>query len=54
MINFTFLIFGLVDIIAGIIIIFSSGLILGDLAKYVGIVLIGKGIWTVVTSIIKS
>jgi len=51
MASIIFLIFGIVDFLAGITLALSSGLFLGDAAKYIGLALIGKGIWTIITSI---
>jgi uncharacterized membrane protein HdeD (DUF308 family) len=45
-----FLLIGIIDLLAGGIIVFSEELILSEVAKYVGIALIIKGIWTIITS----
>lgn len=50
MANVTFLIFGFIDLLAGLVLALSSGLILGDIGKYLGVILIGKGLWTIATS----
>jgi len=50
MVNFMFLIFGLIDFIAGMILTFTSIATLPEIAKFIGLFLIGKGIWTIVTS----
>lgn len=51
MVSVLFLIFGILDFLAGIILVFSSVSILPGIAKYVGLFLIGKGIWTIFTSL---
>jgi len=50
MANALFLLLGLVDLIGGFGIIFSGGLILPLLSKYIGVALLLKGIWTIITS----
>jgi len=50
MVNFMFLIFGLIDFIAGIILTFTAAAVLPEIARFIGLFLIGKGIWTMVTS----
>jgi hypothetical protein len=45
------LVFGIIDTSAGVILAVSSGIFLGEVAKYLGFVLIGKGLWTIFTSI---
>ncbi len=51
MVSVMFLIFGILDLLAGLILTLSGNLLLGDTAKYIGLVLIGKGIWTIITSL---
>jgi uncharacterized membrane protein HdeD (DUF308 family) len=46
--SFLLLILGLVDVIGGMGIIFSSNLFLQQIATYVGIALLIKGIWSVI------
>lgn len=51
MVSVMFLAFGIVDFLAGVTLTFSSGSFLGDIAKYIGLVLIGKGVWTIITGL---
>jgi len=46
-----FALLGIIDLIAGIIIVFSSELVLQPIAKYVGLILIAKGIWSLITGL---
>lgn len=46
------MIFGIVDLLGGLALTFGSVSFLSQIAKYVGIILIAKGIWTIITSII--
>lgn len=41
-------ILGLIDILGGIIILLSPGIFLIEVMKYVGIILLLKGIWSVI------
>jgi len=50
MVNFMFLIFGLIDFIAGMILTFTGIVVLPEVSRFIGLLLIGKGIWTIVTS----
>ncbi len=47
-----FLVFGVIDFLAGIILLFATAAVLPEISKYVGLVLLGKGIWTIITSIV--
>ena len=49
-----FLIIGIIDVIAGLMLIFSTSIILPEIAKYVGIILVAKGIWTVLISLSRG
>jgi uncharacterized membrane protein HdeD (DUF308 family) len=44
-------ILGLLDILGGTIIIFSKSVLFGVFAKYVGIVLLIKGTWSIIAQI---
>jgi uncharacterized membrane protein HdeD (DUF308 family) len=50
-IDMIFFILGLVDLVAGIIIVFSPSIALSFVMKYVGYVLIIKGVWSVVSDL---
>lgn len=51
MVSFMILIFGIIDFIAGIILTFTAT-ILPEVSRFIGLVLIGKGVWTIITSLI--
>lgn len=51
MASILFLIFGALDLVAGAIITIGTVSLLPEIAKYIGIFLIGKGIWTIATSV---
>jgi hypothetical protein len=51
MASILFLVFGFVDLLAGLVLILSTGLFLGDIMKIIGWALIGKGIWTIITGL---
>ena len=51
MVSVIFLIFGVIDFLAGAILVGSGISFLGDVAKFIGIALLLKGIWTIITSI---
>lgn len=51
MVSFMFLIFGLIDFIAGVILTFGNIAVLPEVSRFIGLALIGKGIWTIITSI---
>lgn len=51
MVSFLFLILGSIDILGGVGIVFASQLVLAGIAKYIGIALILKGIWSMATSL---
>ena len=51
MTNPLLLLFGIVDTAAGIILAVGSSSFLGDIARFIGFVLIIKGLWTIFTSI---
>lgn len=51
MVSVIFLVFGFLDLLAGLILTFSGNLVLGDIAKFIGLVLVLKGIWTIITSL---
>jgi len=50
MVSIFFLILGIIDTVSALIII-SGNTFLGELAYYLGIILLLKGIWTVITSL---
>lgn len=52
MVSILFLIFGTIDFLAGLILFFTTIAVLPEVAKVIGLALIGKGIWTIVTSIV--
>jgi len=51
MVSVIFVIFGIIDFIGGLVLALSTGLFLGDIAKFIGWVLILKGIWTIFTGL---
>ncbi|MEM5834692.1 MAG: hypothetical protein QXQ69_02495 [Candidatus Aenigmatarchaeota archaeon] len=52
MVSILFMLFGVIDLLGGLALTFGSVSFLPQIAKYVGIILIAKGLWTIITSII--
>jgi len=52
MVSVLFLIFGILDFLAGIILFLTTVAVLPEISKFIALVLIGKGIWTIITSIV--
>lgn len=50
MVSVLMFVFGILDIIAGGILTLSSTTFLPEIAKYIGIFLIFKGVWTLATA----
>lgn len=46
-----FFVLGLIDVIAGLLIIITENLFLSNIAKYIGIIILIKGIWSIITSL---
>jgi|GEM_PF-5560788 len=46
-----FFLLGLIDVIAGLLIIITENLFLSNIAKYIGIIILIKGIWSIITSL---
>ena len=51
MVSFLFLFFGFIDILGGVGITLTDQLVLAGMAKPIGIALILKGIWSMITSL---
>ncbi|MEM5793935.1 MAG: hypothetical protein QXS48_03270 [Candidatus Aenigmatarchaeota archaeon] len=52
MVSILFIIFGIIDLLGGIVLTFGSVTFLPQIAKYIGLFLIAKGLWTLITSFI--
>jgi uncharacterized membrane protein HdeD (DUF308 family) len=48
-----FMLFGIIDLVGGIILFFGTVSFLPQIARYIGLILIAKGIWTLITSLIS-
>ena len=48
------LILGLLDVFAGIILVFSPGTVLPSVMKIVGSMLITKGVWSIVSDVLAA
>jgi uncharacterized membrane protein HdeD (DUF308 family) len=46
-----FFLLGLIDVIAGLLIIITENLFMPNIAKYIGIIILIKGIWSIITSL---
>jgi uncharacterized membrane protein HdeD (DUF308 family) len=46
-----FFLLGLIDVIAGLLIIITENLFMQNIAKYIGIIILIKGIWSIITSL---
>ncbi len=49
--NVVFFVLGFMDIIGGLLLFTCSGSMVEQIVKFIALVLVGKGIWTIVTSL---
>ncbi|MGC8812172.1 MAG: hypothetical protein ACP5O8_01115 [Candidatus Aenigmatarchaeota archaeon] len=52
MVSVLFMIFGIIDLLGGIALTFGTVSFLPQISRYIGLFLIAKGLWTLITSII--